>query len=376
MMNDFEAEFAAANEDMSTKRPLNGLENFTVKKPVAQNGFDMFSAPKSAMDEFEAEYAAASANVPAKRVLNGLDNFTITKPVTQNGGMSSLFDVPVRRIPSGDNPMINLDIAGSSVIEAIKNMAQSIKSVNDFDKQGFFGCFDFLNGNCDRDECRYVHKFIGIQEMEAKLRALSTTHLHQAMRDMADNDRLFKHYFQSFCSVLGEKGMVNQLKYAMAYVEKEKRSARNYRYIVDGLVMAGMSRDDVADFIIKRHTKRDFEAVDVVVETIFDTTSHITRFLENLFFFANIRDYYFKAPIVDRAIELSQTLAHMQFVLFTIDILNRMPMTLFAELSVDRLSDFLIFIKSLVEIDPSFAEPFAYLLKKFQEMYALVNGFV
>lgn len=161
------------------------------------------------------------------------------------------------------------------------------------------GCYDFLNNKCPKTNCRFAHYLAKEEEVRHKLSGASRDIIISTYRFVASRDDLFVKYFPLYADAMGRNSMRHQLWETISDCEQSRRPIQYYRYVVEGLIMCGLTPVQAVQIIIDRHTKKNFHQINVIVDLIIDTGEGILTFLPWLEDILNVKEYRFAITAIN-----------------------------------------------------------------------------
>ncbi|XP_001864011.2 actin cytoskeleton-regulatory complex protein PAN1 isoform X2 [Culex quinquefasciatus] len=167
-----------------------------------------------------------------------------------------------------------------------------------------FGCIDHLKGRCIKNPCQYSHTLPNESSLLQMLLGSAQDVVMTTYQFIVGQDSLFLRYFPVYTEVMGRRNMRHQLVDAVPHCEQSKRAFSHYRYIVDGLTINGtLTRSKAVQLVLEKHRKINFDQINVLITLMLDTGDDIPQFLQWFEQFAQVQDYHYEIPSINRLIK-------------------------------------------------------------------------
>uniref|UniRef100_A0A8D8PDJ8 (northern house mosquito) hypothetical protein n=1 Tax=Culex pipiens TaxID=7175 RepID=A0A8D8PDJ8_CULPI len=167
-----------------------------------------------------------------------------------------------------------------------------------------FGCIDHLKGRCIKNPCQYSHTLPNESSLLQMLLGCAQDVVMTTYQFIVGQDSLFLRYFPVYTEVMGRRNMRHQLVDAVPHCEQSKRAFSHYRFIVDGLTINGtLTRSKAVQLVLEKHRKINFDQINVLITLMLDTGDDIPQFLQWFEQFAQVQDYHYEIPSINRLIK-------------------------------------------------------------------------
>lgn len=206
-------------------------------------------------------------------------------------------------------------------------------------------CNAFLYSECLKLNCKFLHKLLEPEKIMKELENKPIFIIEQAYRYILSLDKLFIAYFPIFCELYGRNQQVHSLTIMIRHCESINRPISLYNNIIDGLLIASLSRTQAVEMLLKNMRSKSLKAYYVIVDILLE--SDVTAFLPTIEMLLKEPGFVFPIKHFNHLLEISRNCRHPELIRILLKAVTVAPTEYSSKLDATKLTDFLQMVREM-----------------------------